>query len=215
MGYVKKNLMENEELIYETRGHIIYFIWPFISFLIWIGSNYLVCGDGEDQILSCENKNYIRYVILFVFLLDLIISFIRYISSEFAVTSKRIIIKKGFIKRKTWELLLSKVETIQVDQGIIGRILRFGTITVSGTGGASEPEKRVRRPLEFRMKAQEQIEKTQSTTESSNKKDNTKEKNNNENNIEAKLSEIKNLKDKNLISDEEHDIKRQEILSRF
>ncbi len=207
--------MENEEIIYETRGHIIYFLSPLISFLLWIGSEYLICGGGEDQILSCEHKNYINYMLLFLFLFDLIISFMRYISSEFAVTSKRIIIKKGFIKRKTWELLLSKVETIQVEQGIIGRILRFGTITVSGTGGTSEPEKRVRRPLEFRMKAQEQIEKTQSIIESSNKKDNINEKNINENNIEAKLVEIKNLKDKNLISVEEHDIKRQEILSRF
>ena len=215
MGYVKKNLMENEELIYETNVHIIYFLSPFISFLLLLGSYYLVCGDGEDQILSCEHKNYITYTLFFLFLVDFLITFIGYISTEFAVTSKRIIIKKGFIKRKTWELLLSKVETIQVDQGIIGRILRFGTITVSGTGGASEPEKRIRRPLEFRMKAQEQVEKTQSITESSMKKENTKEKNNYENNIESKLSEIKNLKDKNLISDEEHDIKRQEILSRF
>ena len=52
------------------QGGILFILYPLISFLIWIGSNYLVCGDGEDQILSCENKNYIRYVILFVFLLD-------------------------------------------------------------------------------------------------------------------------------------------------
>ena len=100
MGYVKKNLMENEEIVYETRGHIIYFLSPLISFLLWVGSNYLVCGDGEDQILSCEHKNYINYVLLFLFLFDLIISFIRYISSEFAVTSKRIIITTNQLGKK-------------------------------------------------------------------------------------------------------------------
>ena len=70
MGYVKKNLMENEELIYETNVHLICFLSPFISFLLCLVSFYLVCGDGEDQILSCEYKNYITYTIFFFLLIS-------------------------------------------------------------------------------------------------------------------------------------------------
>ena len=84
---------------------------------------------------------------------------IKYIFTEFAITSRRIIHKKGFIRRETWELLLSKVESVQVDQGIFARIIGYGAIDVSGTGGSNDPVKLIRRPLEFRMKAQEEIEK--------------------------------------------------------
>ena len=63
---------------------------------------------------------------------------IRYISSEFAVTDKRVLGKLGFIERESMETLLSKVEAIGVDQGVIGRILGFGTVTITGTGGTQE-----------------------------------------------------------------------------
>jgi len=55
--------------------------------------------------------------------------------------------------------LLNKVEGIQVNQGILGRILGFGSITVSGTGGTKDPFHKIDAPLEFRKKVQEQIEK--------------------------------------------------------
>ena len=64
---------------------------------------------------------------------------IHYASSEFAVTNKRVVIKVGFINRKTLEMVLTKVETIRVDQSILGRVLNYGTIVVTGTGGTNEP----------------------------------------------------------------------------
>jgi len=59
-------------------------------------------------------------------------------SSEFAITNKRVIIKVGLISRKTLEMNLSKIESVNVDQSILGRILRYGTLTVIGTGGTRE-----------------------------------------------------------------------------
>ena len=73
-----------------------------------------------------------------------------YISTELAITNKRIIAKSGLIERKTMEMFLEKVESIQVDQGILGRILDFGSITFSGTGGDKSPVRNISAPLEFR-----------------------------------------------------------------
>ena len=83
--------------------------------------------------------------------------FIRYKTSEFAVTNKRVLIKVGFIKRHSLELLLQKVEGIGVDQDFFGRIFGYGTIMVTGTGGTKEHFKKIENPLEFRKQVQQSI----------------------------------------------------------
>jgi uncharacterized membrane protein YdbT with pleckstrin-like domain len=76
-------------------------------------------------------------------------------TDEFAITNKRVIIKTGLISRKTVELNLSKIESVNVDQTIMGRIFGFGTITIIGIGGTREAFVNIRKPLEFRKKFQE------------------------------------------------------------
>ena len=83
-------------------------------------------------------------------------SYINFTSSEFGVTNRRVLIKVGFIRRRSLELLLSKVEGIGVDQGIPGRIFGYGTIIVTGTGGTKEPFRNITAPMEFRKTVQEQ-----------------------------------------------------------
>lgn len=76
-------------------------------------------------------------------------------SDEFVVTNKRIIIKTGIISRRTFEMNLNKIETVNVDQSILGRMFGFGTITVIGTGGTREDFPDIAKPTEFRKKFQE------------------------------------------------------------
>src|SRR5206468_13135286 len=78
-------------------------------------------------------------------------------SSEFAVTNKRVILKTGFIHNKTAEMFLSKIESVGVDQTILGRVFGYGSIELRGTGGSLEPFSNISRPLEFRRQIQEQI----------------------------------------------------------
>jgi len=87
-----------------------------------------------------------------------IFTFISYKTSEFGITNRRVLIKVGFIRRKSLEIFLTHVEGIFVKQGILGRILNYGTIIVNGTGGTKTPFHNIRAPLEFRKKVQEQIE---------------------------------------------------------
>jgi len=84
----------------------------------------------------------------------LLISYIRQRTSEFAVTDKRVIIKLGWLSRRTIEINMSRVESVQVDQDIFGRFLNYGTITVIGTGGTKEPFTLIDDPLAFRRAVQ-------------------------------------------------------------
>ncbi|WP_447983970.1 PH domain-containing protein [Nitrospira sp. Nam74] len=85
-----------------------------------------------------------------------ILPMIDYWTSEFAVTDKRVIMKIGWISRRVLELNLHKIESVNVDQSLLGRILRYGTITVIGTGGTRETFDRIAHPLAFRKAFQEQ-----------------------------------------------------------
>lgn len=75
--------------------------------------------------------------------------------SEFVITNRRIIIKTGLVSRKTVEMNLSKIESVNVDQSVMGRILQYGSITIIGTGGTRETFHNISKPIEFRKAFQE------------------------------------------------------------
>jgi uncharacterized membrane protein YdbT with pleckstrin-like domain len=75
---------------------------------------------------------------------------IRQWTTELAVTDRRVIYKAGLISRHTLEMNRSKIESVDVNQSLLGRVLSFGTIIVRGTGGSLEPIRLVRDPLHFR-----------------------------------------------------------------
>jgi uncharacterized membrane protein YdbT with pleckstrin-like domain len=126
MGYVDANLIAGEDVVYRANLHWIIFLPGIILCVIVIG----------------------------VFLL--IGALIRRFTTELAVTNKRVIIKTGWLSRKTLEMNLAKIENIAVDQSIIGRLFGYGTIAVVGTGGTREPFHNIANPLEFRKAVQAQ-----------------------------------------------------------
>jgi uncharacterized membrane protein YdbT with pleckstrin-like domain len=141
MGYVESNLLPNEQITYRARLHRVIYLFPLcvltIAFLIALAGGWMAGG-----------------VVAVIGLLLLLPPWIRSSSSEFAITNKRVLIKVGLIRRHSLELLLQKVEGIGVDQGILGRILGYGTITVSGVGGTKEAFRMISNPLEFRRQVQ-------------------------------------------------------------
>lgn len=76
-------------------------------------------------------------------------------SDEFVITNKRIICKTGIFSRRTVEMNLNKIESVNVDQGIMGRMLGYGTITIIGTGGTRESFPDIADAVEFRKRFQE------------------------------------------------------------
>ena len=76
--------------------------------------------------------------------------YVRYKSTEIAVTNRRIVIKLGFISRRTLEINVGKVESVQIEQGILGRLFGFGTLIIAGTGATHEPLRGIADPIGFR-----------------------------------------------------------------
>jgi uncharacterized membrane protein YdbT with pleckstrin-like domain len=74
----------------------------------------------------------------------------RRFTTEVAVTNRRVISKTGFIKRRTVEMHMDKVESVDVDQTILGRLFNYGDITIRGTGETLERLRMIDHPLQFR-----------------------------------------------------------------
>lgn len=145
MGYVTNNLMFNEKVIYVGKVHWFIFVPSFVIFLLAVFLFYKYDSSIIVTMLS--------YIFFLLSVISLIKAVIFKISTELAVTSKRIIAKVGFISRSTIELNHSKVESFNVEQSILGRIFGFGTVVVCGTGGSKTPIPNIDAPLEFRKQA--------------------------------------------------------------
>lgn len=78
------------------------------------------------------------------------IAYVRYKSVELAVTTRRVFVKHGFIRRQTIEMNLGKVESIQVEQGVLARLFNFGTLVFAGTGTSHAPLTGIADPMGFR-----------------------------------------------------------------
>ena len=150
MSYLDDHLLGGERIVYRARLHWTIFLTSIVVVLLGIGLGILL------QVLE-PAYSYAGLALAGVGLLLAIGPAVRYISSEFAVTDKRVLGKLGFIERESKETLLSKIEAIAIDQGVLGRILGFGTVTITGTGGTQESFPRISEPLEFRRQIQSQI----------------------------------------------------------
>lgn len=123
-SYIDKALIKDERILY--RGNIsLWSLW----LLIFLGVILLPVGVG---------------------LILLLVVYIRYKTTELAITNKRVIAKFGFISRRTTELNINKVESIQVEQGIAGRIFDYGSLIISGAGDPQAPIPGISDPMRFR-----------------------------------------------------------------
>ena len=134
MSYVEKNLMPGEQIEYRANLHWLVFILPTLLFIaaIWL---FFSLGGNIAKFLAL--------ILIVGALVTGLHAVIERMTSEFAVTNKRVLIKTGLIRRHSLETLLTKIESIGVAQSILGRILGFGTIVISGTGGSKEPFHRI------------------------------------------------------------------------
>ncbi|MEX2282011.1 MAG: PH domain-containing protein [Gemmatimonadota bacterium] len=148
MSYVDDQLLPGEEIRHRAHLHKFIYVLPVLASLVLLaGATWALLNDLMIP----------GVVVLALAALPLLWAYVSFTSSEFAVTNKRVIIKVGWIQRRTLETILSKVEAIGVDQSIFGRMLGFGTITVTGTGGTKEPFPNIADPLDFRRHVQAQV----------------------------------------------------------
>jgi uncharacterized membrane protein YdbT with pleckstrin-like domain len=164
MTYVESNLVPGETVIYQTRLHWIVMLGHIFIGCVLLGLPgvlllyYAFSQHGMD-INTLHLTEGGGVALLVCGAVVILTGMVRRGATEMAVTNRRVVIKTGLMSRKTIEMLLNKVESIEVSETTCGRMLGYGTIVMIGTGGTSDPFHQVAHPLEFRNQVQQQIEK--------------------------------------------------------
>jgi uncharacterized membrane protein YdbT with pleckstrin-like domain len=161
LSYIDKSLIEGETVLYKARLHWIVLLGPALigAAIGVLGIGFLV-GGVYHSARSGGVSGAMGIVGFLLFLGALVLiggGIVRRNATEIAVTSRRVLIKTGVVNRKTLELLLSRIESIGVNETPLGRMLGYGTVVVRGTGGTPEQFDRIDRPLEFRKQVQAQV----------------------------------------------------------
>ena len=154
MGYIKEHLSDGEKVVFLSHRHWITDVpYPTLFFII-AGVLFYLSGFEDFTFLKWGAWAFVAIGVLHA-LRNLILNS----CAEFGVTNKRVVVKTGLIWRNTREHTLQRVESSAVNQAILGRILGYGTITIVGSGGSSEPHANIAKPLQFRLMVQEQAQK--------------------------------------------------------
>lgn len=145
LSYIDKHLLPGETVVFRTSLHWKLFVWPVIIALVMLAAALWAAS---------ENRELIGIAPLAIAALVLGAAWVRRRSSEFAVTNKRVIVKVGFASSRSMELLLTKIESVGVEQSLWGRLFGFGQIVVTGSGGTHERFANIQSPLDFRQAVQ-------------------------------------------------------------
>jgi uncharacterized membrane protein YdbT with pleckstrin-like domain len=158
MGSLEKNLIAGETVIFRGRMHWVVLFWPALeSALVAAAGVAMIYVGASGKWPDYKWVSYVGIAALVLAAIFLLKGIWRRQAVVFAVTNRRIIVSRGVVDRKTEEIVLQKIESILVDQGLWGRMLDYGTVTVRGTGGTYEPFPYVAHALQLRRQVQEQI----------------------------------------------------------
>ena len=146
MSYIDSNLLDGEHVVFRTRLHWLLFMGPFLFIVIVLlpATWFLASGPWSSY----------AWIPVTLGALVLVATFIKRQSSDFAVTNKRVMMKVGVFSTRSIELLLNKIEAIAVEQSLLGRMVGYGDIVITGSGGTKEAFSRIQSPLEFRRAVQ-------------------------------------------------------------
>ena len=161
MSYVEKHLIAGERVEYETQLHWIVMLGHLaIAAILAIVGVALLVAPWQAANGRLENPALLRWggvASLIVALIFLTIGLVRRSATEMGVTNKRVIVKTGLGSRRTLELSLPRIESVVVEEPVLGRILGYGTVILRGTGGTPEVFRQIAHPLQFREQVQRQI----------------------------------------------------------
>ena len=145
MSYVQRVLQPDEQVRHISSIHWIVY-WPGIAVALlavvayWLGDTRLLPGIWR----------YTAYALALVAVVLLIQQWFQWWITEIAVTNRRVIYKRGLIQRETNEMNMDKVESVQIDQSIFGRMLDYGNVTILGTGEGFKTLRTIANPVDLR-----------------------------------------------------------------
>ena len=145
MSYVQRVLQPGEQVRHISSIHWIVY-WPGVAVALLAVVAYWF---SETRYLTGIWR-YTAYALALVAIFLLIQQWFQWWVTEIAVTDRRVIYKKGLIRRQTNEMNMDKVESVQIDQSILGRMLDYGDVTILGTGEGFETLRTISSPIELR-----------------------------------------------------------------
>jgi uncharacterized membrane protein YdbT with pleckstrin-like domain len=132
-------MQTEDDVVYRTGLHWVIFLWPcIIAFL------------GIFLFFKFQTFKEVAYLVIGFSLVWLFVQYITYQFSSITIKTKRVVIRTGLLVRQTLDLPLSKMESIDIRQSIIGSLLGFGTIIITGTGGSVNIIDQISHPLTCR-----------------------------------------------------------------
>jgi len=161
LSYAEKHLIQGETIEYETKLHWIVMLGHagLTAFFVLAGAALLVFSWNTRHSAD-SHSTILVWIALAAFLVAAIllgVGLVKRNATVMAITNKRVIVKTGLAGRRTVELLLSRIESVVVEEPAMGRMLGYGTVIIRGTGGTPETFDKIAHPLEFRAQVQSQI----------------------------------------------------------
>jgi len=146
--YIDDILQPGEKVLYSTNAHWIFYLpaiaaWLLALILLMLSRSAI----AESVILLCLSASAVAAIAALYWSANA--CYHRW-TTETDVTNLRVVHKTGFIKRRTFEMSLDKVESVDVNQSILGRILNYGDVTILGVGEGKETISTIASPLKFR-----------------------------------------------------------------
>ena len=146
--YIDDILQPGEKVLYSTNAHWIFYLPAIVA---WIVAIFLFLlsrqTTTEGIVLLCLAASAVVAIVALYWTLR---AWFHRWTTETDVTNMRVVHKTGFIKRRTFEMSLDKVESVDVNQSIAGRILNYGDVTIQGAGEGTESIPTITSPLAFR-----------------------------------------------------------------
>ena len=145
MSYVDDNLIAGERVLYRSHLHWLILVPPALLFVVWVPlAWYMAQGTWQG----------FAWIPLVVGIAAMLPAIFKRQSSEFAVTTSRVLVKIGVLSTRSIELFLNKVEAIAVSQSLFGKLFGYGDIVITGSGGTHEAFSMLQGPLAFRQAVQ-------------------------------------------------------------
>ena len=147
MGYVDGILEPGEKVVFKTRlswtlyGRAI--VYALIALAVALFATSVPPASGVAFFVAAA-------LAALAALFSFVRAWFRRWTTEIAVTDRRVVLKRGFIRRHTVEMNMQKVESVDVDQTQLGRLLNYGTVTIKGTGSTLESLRMIDHPLKLR-----------------------------------------------------------------
>jgi uncharacterized membrane protein YdbT with pleckstrin-like domain len=150
MSYIDKNLLADEQIIFRTKKHLIIFLYPALWTLFSIAALYFMLSS---EFLA--KIYWLPFVAALIFWLQV---YLEYLTSEYAVTNRRLMLREGLFQRHTYETRLSAIAQVNVMQSLMGQLFNYGTVSINTFGNTMDAFPLISKPNDFQKAVNQQLD---------------------------------------------------------